>query len=118
MQRGVEVTGQRLVARLARAGQRPYDHQATRGQPVEAVAYQMAQPPLDQIADHRTTDRLAHDETRTHRESTLPRCVRVRYSAAKMDDEERAPGPASSAYRGRKVLAPPQPMLGRQHVMT
>jgi hypothetical protein len=35
-----------------------------------------------------------------------------------MDDEKRASGPASSAYRGREVLAPPQPMLGRQHVMT
>ena len=35
-----------------------------------------------------------------------------------MDDEERAPGPASSAHRGRKVLAPPQPIFGRQHVMT
>jgi hypothetical protein len=36
-----------------------------------------------------------------------------------MDDEERASGPASSAYRGREVLAPPQPMLGRQHdIMT
>jgi hypothetical protein len=35
-----------------------------------------------------------------------------------MDYEERAAGPASSAYRGREVLAPPQPILGRQHVMT
>lgn len=34
-----------------------------------------------------------------------------------MNDKERAPGPASPAYRGRKVLAPPQPILGRQHVM-
>ena len=30
-----------------------------------------------------------------------------------------APGPASSSYRGREVLAPPQPVLGGQHdVMT
>jgi hypothetical protein len=35
-----------------------------------------------------------------------------------MDDKERAAGPTSSAYRGREVFAPPQPILGRQHVMT
>jgi hypothetical protein len=36
-----------------------------------------------------------------------------------MDDEERASGPTPSPYRGREVLAPPQPMLGRQHdIMT
>jgi hypothetical protein len=36
-----------------------------------------------------------------------------------MDDEERATGPASSSYRGREILAPPQPVLGGQHdVMT
>jgi hypothetical protein len=35
-----------------------------------------------------------------------------------MDDEKRAAGPASSAYRGREVFAPPQPIFGRQHVMT
>jgi hypothetical protein len=36
-----------------------------------------------------------------------------------MDDEKRASGPSSSAYSGREVFAPPQPMLGRQHdVMT
>jgi hypothetical protein len=34
-----------------------------------------------------------------------------------MDDEKRATSPASPPYRGREVLAPPQPVLGRQHVM-
>lgn len=35
-----------------------------------------------------------------------------------MDDEQRATGPAPSSYCGCEVLAPPQPILGRQHVMT
>src|SRR5882757_2490620 len=35
-----------------------------------------------------------------------------------MDDEKRAASPTAPSYRGREVLAPPQPILGRQHVMT
>lgn len=81
----------------------------------------MTQSPLHQITDDGTADGLADDETRTRRGSTLPRCVRVRItageSAAIVHDKKWATGPASSAYRGGKVLAPPQPMLGRQHVM-
>lgn len=81
----------------------------------------MAQSPLHQVTDDSAAHSLAYDETRTRRRSTLPGCVRVRITAGeagtKMDDKERATGPASSAYRGREVLAPPQPMLGRQHVM-
>lgn len=34
-----------------------------------------------------------------------------------MYDEKWATCPTSSSYRGREVLAPPQPVLGRQHVM-
>lgn len=78
----------------------------------------MAKPALHLGAYDRTAHGLAHDETRTRRGSALPQHVRVRGTATKVDDEERASGPASSAYRGREVLAPPQPMLGRQHVMT
>ena len=77
----------------------------------------MAEPALDLVPDDSDANCLAHDETRTCRGNTFPRPVRVRCTAAKMNDKERAPGPASPAYRGRKVLAPPQPMLGRQHVM-
>lgn len=81
----------------------------------------MAQSPLHQVTHDCTADRLAHDETRTRRGSTLPRCVRVRFTAGKtaaiVHDEERASGPAPPAYRGCKVLAPPQPFFGRQHVM-
>lgn len=81
----------------------------------------MTQSPLHQITDDGTADGLADDETRTRRGSTLPRCVRVRITAGEaaaiVHDKKWATGPASSAYRGGKVLAPPQPMLGRQHVM-
>ena len=35
-----------------------------------------------------------------------------------MDDEERATSPATSTYRAREVLAPPQPIFGRQHDVT
>lgn len=103
---------------VARSGQRPYDHQATGGQLEQAVAYEMAQTPLHTVADDRATHRFAYDETRTRRGSVLPGRVRVRSTAVQMDDEKRAPGPASPPYRGREVLAPPQPILGRQHVMT
>lgn len=79
----------------------------------------MTKSALDLVAYDRSAHGLAHDETRTRRGSALPRRMRVRCTAAKVDDEKRASGPASSAYRGREVLAPPQPMLGRQHdVMT
>ena len=100
---------------VARTGQRSYDYQATGGQQGDSVTHQVAQPALDLVAYHRTTHSFAHDETRTRRGSALPRRVRVRGTATKMYDEVLAPGPASSSYRGREVLAPPQPVLGGQH---
>jgi len=104
---------------VARTGQRSYDYQATGGQPGDPVAHQMAKLALHPGADDRAAHCLADNETRTRRGSALPRRVRVRGTATKMDDEERATGPATPSYRGREVLAPPQPMLGRQHdVMT
>ncbi len=102
-----------------RTGQRSYDYQATGGQLVDSVAHQMAKPALHFVPYDRTAHSLAHDETRTRRGSALPRRVRVRGTAAKVDDERRAACPATSSYRGREVLAPPQPVLGGQHdVMT
>ena len=104
---------------VTRAGQRPYHHQATGGQPGEPVSYQMAQTALDLVAYDRSAHCLAHDETRTRPRSALPRRVRVRGTATKVDDEERAACPAPSSYSGREVFAPPQPVLGGQHdVMT
>ena len=104
---------------VARSGQRSYDYQATGGKPVDPVAHQMAKTALHQVPLDRAAHCFADDETRTRRGSALPRRVRVRGTASKVDDEERAPGPATSSYRGREVLAPPQPVLGGQHdVMT
>ncbi len=104
---------------VARSGQRSYDYQATGGKQGDSVTHQMAQSALHFVAHDRTTHCLAHDETRTRRGSALPRRVRVRGTATKVDDEGRATSPATPSYRGREVLAPPQPMLGRQHdVMT
>lgn len=111
--------GQLYVVGVTRTGQRSYDYQATGGQLSDSVAHQMAKAALHLVAYDRATDGLAHDETRTRRGSALPRRVRVRGTASKVDDEERASGPATSSYRGREVLAPPQPVLGGQHdVMT
>jgi hypothetical protein len=79
----------------------------------------MPEAALDAVAYDRTTYGFAHDETRTYRGSSLPRYVRVRDTASKVDDEEWASGPAPSSYSGREVLAPPQPVFGGQHdVMT
>lgn len=104
---------------VARSGQRSYDYQATGGEQGDSVTHQVTQSPLDLVAHDRATHCFAHDETRTRRGSALPRRVRVRGTATKVDDEGRATGPATPSYRGREVLAPPQPMLGRQHdVMT
>jgi len=104
---------------VTRTGQRSYDYQATGGQQGDSVTHQMAKPALHLVAYDRSAHGFAHDETRTRLGSALPRRVRVRCTATKVDDEERASGPASSTYRGREVLAPPQPMLGRQHeIMT
>lgn len=100
---------------VTRTGQRSYDYQATGGQQVDPVAHQMAKPALHLVAHHRAAHGLAHDETRTRRGSALPRRVRVRCTATKMDYEGRAACPAPSSYRGREVLAPPQPVLGGQH---
>jgi hypothetical protein len=41
--------------------------------------------------------------------------MRVRGTATKMDDEDAGPDASTSSYRGREVLAPPQPVLGGQH---
>ncbi len=103
---------------VTRTGQRSYYYQATGAQQRHSFAHQMAKPALHLVAYDGAAHGFADDETRTCRGSVLPRRVRVRCTAAQMDDEKRAAGPASSAYRGREVLAPPQPMLGRQHVMT
>jgi hypothetical protein len=104
---------------VARTGQRSYDYQATGGQQGYSFPHQMAKSALHLVADDRAAHGLAHDETRTRRGSALPRRVRVRGTATKVDDEERASGPTPSSYRGREVLAPPQPVLGGQHdVMT
>lgn len=104
---------------VTRSGQRSYDYQATGGEQGDSVTHQMAKSALHRVAHDRATHGLAHDETRTRRGSALPRRVRVRGTATKVDDEGRATGPAPPSYRGREVLAPPQPMLGRQHdVMT
>ena len=65
------------MVRLTGTGQRPYDNQATRGQPVEAGAYQVPKSALDAVADDGVTDRLAYDETRTHRRDLSLRSVRV-----------------------------------------
>jgi hypothetical protein len=104
---------------VARSGQRAYHYQATGGKKGDSVTHQMTQSALHCGAYDRTTHGLAHDETRTRRGSALPRRMRVRCTATQVDDEERATSPATSSYRGREVLAPPQPVLGGQHdVMT
>ncbi|KND31677.1 hypothetical protein IQ63_25330 [Streptomyces acidiscabies] len=103
------------MAGVARSGQRSYYYQATGGQRGDPLAHQVPQPALHRVAYHGVPDGLAHDETRTRRGSALPRRVRVRCIAAKVDDESRASGPTASPYRGREVLAPPQPVLGGQH---
>lgn len=97
------------------SGQRSYDYQATGGQQGDSVTHQMAKSALHGVAHDRATHCLAHDETRTRRGSALPWRVRVRGTATKVDDKEWASCPAPSSYRGREVLAPPQPVLGGQH---
>ncbi|BBC94854.1 hypothetical protein SRO_3678 [Streptomyces rochei] len=104
---------------VARPGQRSYHYQATGGKECDSVTHQMTQSALHFVAHDRATHGLADDETRTRRRSALPRRVRVRGTATKVDDESRATSPAASSYSGREVLAPPQPVLGGQHdVMT
>jgi hypothetical protein len=106
------------MGRVTRPGQRSYDNQATGGKYGQTFADKMPQLPLHARPDDSASHGLAHDETRTYRESTPPRCVRVKLTVAHVDDQERPSSPASSAYRDRELFAPPQPMLGRQHVMT
>jgi hypothetical protein len=86
----------------------------------------MPEPALDLVPLHGVANGLAHDETRT-RGSNAPPGVRVRGDRPRrgrgggltqMHDEQRASGPATPSYRGREVLAPPQPVLGGQHSMT
>ncbi|GGQ92883.1 hypothetical protein GCM10010251_04450 [Streptomyces aurantiogriseus] len=115
MKGGIKVLDQLCVVGVTRTGQRPYDYQATGGQLGDSIAHQMAQSAFHRVAHDRTTHSLAHDETRTRRGSALPRRVRVRGTASKVDDESRASGPTAPSYRGREVLAPPQPVLGGQH---
>lgn len=104
---------------VTRFGQRSYDYQATGGKEGDSFPHQVTQSALHFVADDGAAHGLADDETRTRRGSTLLRRVRVRGTATKVDDEERAPGPTTPSYRGREVLAPPQPILGGQHdVMT
>ena len=100
---------------VTRTGQRSYDYQATGGKQGDSVTHQMAKPALHFVAHDSATHGLADDETRTRRGSALPRRMRVRGTATKVDDEVLASCPASSSNCGREVLAPPQPVLGGQH---
>ncbi|GGJ15146.1 hypothetical protein GCM10010121_027320 [Streptomyces brasiliensis] len=119
MKGGIQVSGQLCMVCVTRSGQRSYDYQATGGKQGDSLPHQMAKSALHFVAHDRATHCLADDETRTRRGSALPWRVRVRDTASKVDDEERAPSPTTSSYRGREVLAPPQPVLGGQHdVMT
>jgi hypothetical protein len=72
---------------VTRTGQRSYDNKATGGQLSQPIAHQMAKLPLHRGPDDRPTHCFADNETRTWRGSDLPSHVRVRYTAAQMDDE-------------------------------
>lgn len=104
------------MASGARPGQSPDDDKATGGHSEQPGPYEVPQPPLHAIAHDGIAHGFAHDETRTHRKRTLPARVRVR-TTAQMDDETPAPAPASPAHHVREILAPPQPVLGREHRM-
>lgn len=67
---------------VARTGQRSYDNKATGGQLRQPVADQMAKLPLHRGADDRASHCFADNETRTRRGESLPRHVRVRFTAA------------------------------------
>lgn len=67
---------------VARTGQRPYDNKATGGQLSQPVADQVAKLPLHRCADDRSAHGLADNETRTWWGNSLPRHVRVRFTAA------------------------------------
>lgn len=67
---------------VARTGQRPYDNKATGGQLSQPVADQVAKLALHRGPDDGTPHGLADNETRTRRGNSLPRHVRVRFTAA------------------------------------
>jgi hypothetical protein len=90
---------------VTRTGQRSYDYQATGGQQVDPVAHQMAKPALHLVAHDRTAHGFAHDETRTCPGSALPRRVRVRGTASKVDDEGRAAGPRPAVAKSSRRLS-------------
>lgn len=67
---------------VTRSGQRSYDNKATGGQLGQPIADKVTKLPLHRGADDRSTHCFADNETRTRLRSTLPRHVRVRYTAA------------------------------------
>lgn len=67
---------------VARTGQRPYDNKATGGQQSQPVADQVAEFPLHRGTDDGAPHGFADDETRTWWGNSLPRHVRVRFTAA------------------------------------
>ncbi|BFP53826.1 hypothetical protein SCMC78_36330 [Streptomyces sp. CMC78] len=67
---------------VARTGQRPYDNKATGGQLSQPVADQVTKLPLHRGTHDGAPHGLADDETRTWRGKSLPRHVRVRFTAA------------------------------------
>ncbi len=67
---------------VARTGQRPYDNKATGGQLRQPVTDQVAKLALHRGTDDRATHGFADNETRTRRGKSLPRHVRVRFTAA------------------------------------
>ena len=94
----------------------------------------MTQPALDGRPYGRPTHGPTHDETRTHRGNRVFHsfhssvrvdgavrgrlsCLVGTISGVQVCHQRSAPGPAAPAYRGREVLAPPQPIFGRQHGM-
>src|SRR4051812_41822508 len=105
---------------VTRTGQRSYDYQATGGQHGQTFANKVTKATLDHVPGDSASDSLADNETRTRRGGTSPRRVRVPCLTfgAQVNDQKRSSGPASSTYRAREVLPPPQPILGGQHGIT
>lgn len=74
---GVEILAQFAGGSVRRGWQGPDDEQCARRQGLQPRLDEVPQPASDAVADHGTSDSLAHDETHTSRTAVATRSMEM-----------------------------------------
>jgi hypothetical protein len=113
----VEVRTEFLVGRSAGGRECPYDELAPAGQPVEAVAAQVPEPPLDPVPEHRVADGPSDHETRAglRRSPVTCRPFDRGIRGEEVDDERLAAHAPATPRHATHVVTAGEAVRRREH---